>query len=45
MPKITEDDYVLIFPKQIQKRIDAGKGCASGIGKGWLQIVIDLDKN
>jgi len=45
MAKITEDDYILKFPEQIQRKIDAGMGCASGIGKGWLQIVIDVDKN
>jgi len=44
MTKITEDDYIFIFPQHIQKRIDAGKGCDSGIGKGWLQIVINVDK-
>ena len=32
------------FPEHIQKRIDAGMGCGSGIGKGWLPIVVELDK-
>jgi len=38
---ITKDDYILKFPEQIQKRIiDKYSGC----GRGWLQIIIDLDK-
>ena len=31
------------FPEQLQKRIDAGIGCGSSIGKGWLSIVVELD--
>lgn len=31
------------FPPQIQKRMKAGMGCHSGIGKGWLPIVEKLD--
>ena len=34
-----------MFPEQIQKRIDAGMGCGSGIGEGWLPLVIELDAN
>ena len=32
------------FPPNIQKRIDAGLNCWSSIGKGWLQIILDLDE-
>lgn len=32
------------FPAHIQKRIDAGMGCYSSIGKGWLPLLIEMDK-
>ena len=32
------------FPPQIQKRIDAGMGAWSQIGKGWLPLIIQLDE-
>lgn len=31
------------FPEQIQKRLDAGMGCGSGIGEGWMNIIVELD--
>jgi len=31
------------FPKQIQDRIDAGMKCGSGISKGWMPLVDELD--
>ena len=34
-----------MFPEQIQKRIDAGMGCGSGIGEGWMELVTQLDKD
>jgi hypothetical protein len=33
-----------IFPEQIQKRIDAGRNCGSWIGNGWVDLVVQLDK-
>jgi len=41
---IIKDGFIFEFPEHIQKRIDAGKGCDTGCGEGWLQIIIDLDK-
>lgn len=31
------------FPEQIQKRLDAGMGCGSGISDGWMNLVVELD--
>lgn len=31
------------FPEQIQKRLDAGRGCGSGIGLGWMNVIVELD--
>ena len=31
------------FPKQIQDRIARGMGCGSGIGPGWMGLVVELD--
>ena len=33
-----------MFPEQIQKRVDAGMGCGSGIGEGWMELVVQLDQ-
>lgn len=33
------------FPEAIQRRLDAGQKCGSSIGKGWLPIVEQLDKD
>jgi hypothetical protein len=38
------DFFISEFPVHIQNRIDAGIGCGSSCGKGWLQIIIDADK-
>lgn len=32
------------FPEHIQKRLDAGKGCDSWIGTGWVNLVVQLDE-
>lgn len=40
---MSDFEYVYNFPKQIQDRIDAGIGCGSGVGPGWLDIIIELD--
>lgn len=32
------------IPPQIQKRIEAGKGCGSWIQPGWFNLVVELDK-
>ena len=32
------------FPEKMQQRIDRGDGCGAEIGDGWIDIVIDLDK-
>lgn len=32
------------FPEQIQKRIEAGMKCGSSIGKGWLNLIVELDE-
>jgi len=36
--------FISDFPEHIQKRINKGKGIGSDIPEGWLNIVIDLDK-
>ena len=33
------------FPKQIQDRVEAGMGCGSSIGIGWLPMVVELDES
>ena len=50
--RVEESDYVSggefgtepTFPPQIQARIEKGYRCGSGIGKGWLPIVVALDE-
>ena len=32
------------FPDQIQKRIDVGIGCGSGVGKRWIPLIVELDR-
>jgi len=36
--------FIYQFPDHIQQRINAGMGCSSSIGRGWLQIILDMDK-
>jgi hypothetical protein len=43
MSKDTDELFTTKFPEPIQKRIDKGIGCGSGIGMGWMQIVLDTD--
>ena len=38
---MTED---IGYPTEIHDRVDKGMGCGSGIGKGWYDIVRELDK-
>ena len=33
-----------MFPPHIQDRLDRGMGCGSGIGMGWMPIVLWADK-
>lgn len=39
------DFFINEFPDHIQQRINAGMGCGASIGRGWLQIILDMDKN
>ncbi len=34
--------FIYQFPDHIQQRINAGMGCSSSIGRGWLQIILDM---
>ena len=46
--KTTSADFIREgeFPPQIQARIDAGAAnCYNSIGKGWLRLVEELDRN
>lgn len=37
---MTDEIY---YPEELQKRVENGKGCHSHIGKGWYDLVRELD--
>lgn len=38
---MTEDE--IYYPEEIRDRVANGMGCGSGIGKGWYDIIRELD--